>query len=43
MVAPRAEEVVAPVAEAAVVAEPELIRKVKPEDEEEADKTDKKA
>lgn len=43
VVAPRAEEVVAPVAEAAVVAEPELIRKVKPEDEEEADKTDKKA
>jgi large subunit ribosomal protein L25 len=43
VVAPRAEEVVAPVAEAAVVAEPELIRKVKPEEEEEADKTDKKA
>ena len=43
VVAPRAEEVVAPVAEAAVVAEPELIRKVKPEDEEEADKTEKKA
>jgi large subunit ribosomal protein L25 len=43
VVAPRSEEVVAPVAEAVAVAEPELIRKVKPEDEEEADKTDKKA
>ncbi len=32
VVAPRAEEVVAPVAEAAVVEEPELIRKVKPEE-----------
>lgn len=32
VVAPRAEEVVAPVAEAAAVAEPELIRKVKPEE-----------
>jgi large subunit ribosomal protein L25 len=43
VVAPRSEEVAAPVAEAVAVAEPELIRKVKPEDEEEADKTDKKA
>lgn len=43
VVAPRAEEVVAPVAEVAAVAEPELIRKVKPEEGEEADKTDKKA
>lgn len=39
VVAPRAEEVVAPVVgeEVAVVAEPELIRKVKPEDEEEVE------
>jgi large subunit ribosomal protein L25 len=43
VVAPRSEEVAAPVAEAAVVAEPELIRKAKPEEEEEADKTEKKA
>jgi large subunit ribosomal protein L25 len=43
VVAPRAEEVAAPVAEVAVVAEPELIRKVKPEEGEEADKTEKKA
>ena len=40
VVAPRAEEVVAPVVEgeaAAAVAEPELIRKAKPEDEEETE------
>jgi large subunit ribosomal protein L25 len=36
VVAPRAEEVAAPVAEAAATAEPELIRKVKPEEGEEA-------
>ncbi|HEX7023708.1 MAG TPA: 50S ribosomal protein L25 [Gemmatimonadales bacterium] len=35
--APRAEEVVAPVVEAAVVEEPELIRKAKPEEEAEAE------
>jgi large subunit ribosomal protein L25 len=37
VVAPRAEEAPAPVEEAAVPAEPELIRKVKPEDEGEAE------
>ena len=43
VVAPRAEEVVAPVAEAATAAEPELIRKAKAEDAEEgAEKPDTK-
>ena len=42
VVAPRAEEVVAPVAEVAAVAEPELIRKVKPEEGEgEAEEAEK--
>ena len=42
VVAPRAEEVVAPVAteEAALPAEPELIRKVRAEDEEETEEKD---
>ncbi|HTO72576.1 MAG TPA: 50S ribosomal protein L25 [Gemmatimonadales bacterium] len=43
VVAPRAEEVAAPAAEATATAEPELIRKVKPEEGEEGAEVEKKA